>query len=101
MMMARDRTLERAVREHSIPISKMLVALVERGMRSGEFRRLDRQHTVLSIAGLTVSYFNMAPALRMITGQDPFSKVNLAKRKSEALKFIRYALFRNPEAEER
>jgi TetR/AcrR family transcriptional regulator len=98
MMMAGDRTLERAVREHSIPISKMLVSLVGRGMRSGEFRRLDRQHTVLSLAGLTASYFNMAPALRLITGQDPFSKANLAKRKSEVLKFIRYALFRNPEA---
>jgi hypothetical protein len=37
----------------------------------------------------------------MITGQDPFSKANLAKRKAEVLRFIRYALFRNPEAVER
>jgi TetR/AcrR family transcriptional regulator len=101
MMMAGDRTLERVVREHSLPISKMLVALVERGTRSGEFRSFDRRHTVLSIAGLTVSYFNMAPALRLITGQDPFSKANLAKRKSEVLSFIRHALFTNPEARER
>jgi len=30
----------------------------------------------------------------------PPAKANLAKRKSEVLKFIRYALFRNPEARE-
>jgi TetR/AcrR family transcriptional regulator len=100
MMMVGDRTLELMVREHSLPLSKMLLALLERGMRSGEFRRLDRQHTVLSLAGLTMFYFNMAPALRMITGQDPFTKANLARRKAEVLKFIRYALFRNPEARE-
>jgi TetR/AcrR family transcriptional regulator len=100
MMMAGDRTLERMVREHSIPLSKMLLALVERGMRSGEFRCLDRRHTVISLAALTVFYFNIAPALRIITGQDPFTKASLARRKAEVLKFIRYALFQNPEAAE-
>jgi hypothetical protein len=34
----------------------------------------------------------------MVTGQDPYSKANLATRKAEVLKFIRYALFRDPEA---
>jgi hypothetical protein len=33
----------------------------------------------------------------MISGQDPFTRSNLAKRKAEALKFIRYALFRDPQ----
>lgn len=101
VMMEGDRNLERIIREYSIPLRKLLVALLERGMRSGEFRRLDRDHAIVSIAGLTVHYFNLAPAVRMITGQDPFSKANLAKRKAEVLRFIRYALFRNPEAVER
>jgi hypothetical protein len=68
-------------------------------MKSGEFRRLNTGHTIVSIAGLTVHYFNVAPAIRLITGQDPFSKANLATRKAQVLKFIRYALFRDPEAE--
>lgn len=42
--------------------------------------------------------FNVAPAFRMTSGQDPFSKANLARRKAAVLDFIRYALFRNPEA---
>lgn len=98
MMMEGDRTLERMVREHSTPLMKMLVALLARGMKSGEFRSLDPEHTLVSIAGLTAHYFNIAPAIRAITGKDPYSKGNLAKRKSEVLNFLRYALFRNPEA---
>ena len=100
MMMEGDRNLERIVREHSMPLKDLLVALLRRGMRSGEFRRLDPEHTLVSIAGLTGHYFNIAPAIRAITGQDPYSRSNLARRKTEVLNFIRYALFRDPEAVE-
>jgi TetR/AcrR family transcriptional regulator len=100
MMMEGDRALERMIREHSLPLGKLWAALLARGMKSGEFRRLNKEHTIVSIAGLTVHYFNIAPAFRVITGQDPYSKANLAMRKAEVLKFIRYALFRNPEAAE-
>ena len=100
MMMEGDPGLERMIREHSIPLKKLCEALLERGMKSGEFRRLNKGHTLVSIAGLTAHYFNIAPAFRVITGQDPYSKANLATRKAEVLKFIRYALFRDPEATE-
>jgi TetR/AcrR family transcriptional regulator len=98
MMMEGDRALERMIREHSLPLKKLLVALLERGMKSGEFRRMDKAHTIVSISGLTAHYFNIAPAFRVVTGQDPYSKANLATRKAEVLRFIRYALFRDPEA---
>jgi TetR/AcrR family transcriptional regulator len=100
MMMEGDPGLERMIREYSVPLKKLLEALLERGMKAGEFRRLSKEHTLVSIAGLTAHYFNIAPAFRMITGQDPYSKANLAARKVEVLKFIRYALFRDPEGTE-
>jgi TetR/AcrR family transcriptional regulator len=98
MMMEGDRALEQLIRNHSIPLKRRLVAVLERGMKSGEFRRVDKNHAIISIAGLIVHYFNIAPAFRLVTGQDPFSKVNLETRKAEVLNFIRYALFRHPEA---
>ena len=98
MMMEGDRALERTIREHSIPLKKQLMAVLERGMKSGEFRRMDKGHAIISIAGLAAHYFNIAPAIRLVTGQDPYSKANLATRKAEVLNFIRYALFRDPEA---
>ena len=98
MMMEGDRTFARIIREHSYPLMKLLTGVIARGIKAGEFRDLDPAHTLVSIAGLTGHYFNIAPAIRLITGEDPYSKANLAKRKAEVLKFIRYALFRNPEA---
>jgi TetR/AcrR family transcriptional regulator len=98
MMMEGDRALERTIREHSIPFKNLLMGVLERGMKSGEFRRMDKGHAIVSIAGLTVHYFNIAPAFRLVTGQDPYSKANLTMRKAEVLNFIRYALFRDPEA---
>jgi hypothetical protein len=88
------------IRQNSLLLKNRLLPLLERGMQSGEFRRLNKVHAIVSIAGLTAHYFNIAPALRMITGQDPFTKGKLARRKAEILKFIRYALFQNPEASE-
>jgi TetR/AcrR family transcriptional regulator len=101
MMMEGDPALERLIREHSLPLKKLLVAVLARGMKAGKFRDLDKAHTIVSIAGLTAHYFNIAPAYRVITGQDPYSRANLAKRKAEVLKFIRYALFRHPEGGEK
>jgi len=98
MLMEEDRAAERMIRRYSIPLKHLLVALLSRGIRAGEFRPLDPEHTLVSITGMTNHYFNIAPAIRIITGQNPFSKANLAKRKAEVLNFIRYALFCDPEA---
>ncbi len=100
MLMEGDPRMERMIREHSMPLKKLLVALLERGMKAGEFRRFNKEHTIVSIAGMTAHYFNLAPAFRVITGQDAYSEANLATRKQEVLKFIRYALFRDPEGKE-
>src|SRR5208337_5079440 len=53
MMMEGDRALERMIREHSIPLKNLLLSVLERGMKSGEFRRLNAGHTIVSIAGMT------------------------------------------------
>jgi len=98
MMMEGDRRLERMIREHSIPLMKQLSELLERGMKSGEFRRQDTTQAIMSISGVTAHYFNIAPALRTVTGHDPYRKTKLAERKQAVLNFVRYALFRNPEA---
>jgi TetR/AcrR family transcriptional regulator len=89
---------ERIVQHYLAPLSEKIVELIGRGIRGGEFRSLDVHHTAISLAGLTVFYFSAAPEVRMISGLDPYDPTNLARRKAEVLKFIRYALFRNPEA---
>jgi TetR/AcrR family transcriptional regulator len=99
MLMADEKTWVRVAREHGLPRLKALLKVIERGMRAGEFRRMDSTHAAISLVSLIVFYFSSAPVLRAVSGIDAYAKANLARRKEEVLKFVRYALFKNPESE--
>jgi TetR/AcrR family transcriptional regulator len=98
LMLTGGRPLERLAKEHIEPLSRKLAGLIERGMRQGEFRRVESVHTVISLAALTVFYFSSAPIVRLVGHIDPYNPRQLEQRKKEVLDFIRYALFRKPEA---
>jgi TetR/AcrR family transcriptional regulator len=100
LMMAGDRSVERIIKLHFVPLFRRLAALIERGVQSGEFRPLDARHTAISLVALLVFYFNAAPMAQKIGNIDVFDRAQQALRKKEVLKFIRYALFTNPEAVE-
>jgi TetR/AcrR family transcriptional regulator len=97
LLVAGGRPLERLAERHFRPLHQKLVQVIERGIRSGELRRVDSGHAVLSLVGLTVFYFSAAPVLKALRNIDPYQKAQLAERKQEVLKFIRYGLFRHPE----
>lgn len=97
-MMAHGRPFERLARKYSRPVSARFREVIERGMRSGEFRASDTYHTVISLAALTSYYFAAAPVLRILGQTDPYDEAQLARRKEEVLSFVRHALFQNPEA---
>ena len=96
MLMADEKTWVRVAREHGLPRLKALLKVIERGMRAGEFRRMDSTHAAISLVALIVFYFSSAPVLRAVSGIDAYAKANMARRKKEVLKFVRYALFKNP-----
>ena len=98
LSMSGGRRFERLARKYSVPLADRLAAVIERGVRSGEFRPVDPEHTVISLAALTRFYFAVAPILRAVTGNDPYEEGNLRRRRNEVLEFVRYGLFRNPEA---
>ena len=97
-MMAGGKRTKRLVQKYFKPRSVAVAKLLERGMRSGEFRRTDLFHTVLSIISLIVFYFSAAPVLQLLGDADTYSPANLKRRKGEVLDFIRHALFTHPEA---
>jgi TetR/AcrR family transcriptional regulator len=99
MLMADQKSLVRLAREYFLPRSKALLKVIERGMRNGELRRMDSTHAAISLLSLIVFYFSSAPVLRAVSGIDAYAKANLARRKEEVLKFVRYALFKNSESE--
>src|SRR5215468_3848624 len=83
MMMAGGRLPERLVRKYFKPRSDAFAALLDRGMRSGEFRSADRFHTAVSIVALIVFYFSCAPVLRLLGHSDAYSQAHLKRRKQE------------------
>jgi TetR/AcrR family transcriptional regulator len=99
MLMAGEKSWVRLAREHGMPRWKALHSLLERGMRTGEFRRSDSIHAAVSLVSLIVFYFSSAPVLRAVGGIDPYAKANVERRRAEVLKFVRYALFKDPESE--
>lgn len=90
--------LERLVRRHFAPRTAAMHRLLERGIRAGEFRRVDPMHAGISIAALIVFYFSAAEVLRFLGHHDAYSPANLARRKKEVLAFIRHGLFTHPNA---
>ncbi len=97
MMLTGDRCSEHLVANRLRPVAQALRALLRRGIRAGEFRPFDADHTAISLVALTVFYFSAAPAIRLVSGRDPFSPSNMRRRKTEVLRFIRHALLKKVE----
>jgi TetR/AcrR family transcriptional regulator len=95
-MSAGGRFAEGLVRKYFEPRGQAVGRLLERGMRDGEFRRVDHFHTAVSIVALIVFYFSAAPVLEMLGHADAYAARNLKRRKLEVLDFIRHALFVHP-----
>ncbi len=98
MLMADEKTWVRLAREHGLPRMKALLKVIERGMRTGELRRMDSFHIAISLVSLIAFYFSSASVLRAVSGEDPYTKANVGRRKKEVLKFVRYAIFTDPES---
>jgi AcrR family transcriptional regulator len=98
LMMAGGKTLERLVQKYFVPRVQALDKLLERGMRTKEFRKADCHHTAVSIAALIVFYFSSSQVVSMLHQGDAYSEENLLRRKQEVFDFIRYGLFQDPEA---
>jgi TetR/AcrR family transcriptional regulator len=80
------------VRQYLRPFHNQLVLTIEEGMAAGEFRRVDPDHTALSILGMTTSYFAAAPILSEIVGRDLLAPKSVEARKRALLDFLDHGL---------
>jgi TetR/AcrR family transcriptional regulator len=102
MAAGRDRAphLERIVKLYFRPLFGRVARVLREGQAAGEFRAVDPMHFVPSMIAVIVFYFTSAPALRVMTGKDPFSAKNVAARRAAVLDFISAALFQ-PQSKKR
>lgn len=88
--------VERIVKQYFQPLFLNLAQLLKEGQRQGEFRAVDPWQFVPSMISLITFYFNAAPIVRMMTGEDALSPKRLAERRAAVQDFISAALFSLP-----
>jgi hypothetical protein len=79
-------------REYMRPFVNRLNSLVEAGIESGEFRRVDPKHTAFTIMGMTTSYFAAAPIFSAVVGHDLLAPQAVRERKVALMDFLEHAL---------
>lgn len=85
--------LERVANQYFKPLFFSLNQLIREGQKLGEFREVDPWHFVPSMIALITFYFNSAPVVRMMTGEDPLSPNRLGERRAAVLDYISAAIF--------
>lgn len=98
LMIAGGKELEKVVQLYFVPRAQALGAVLERGMRDGEFRLADVRHTAVSITAMIVFYFSASRVLKILGNSDAYSEASLKQRKQEVIDFIRHGLFADPNA---
>src|SRR5207302_6234672 len=83
----------RIVQRYLRPLQQKLAQGLVQGIQSGEFRRVNPLHFVLSMVAMNVFYFASAPVIAMITGRDPLEPARIAERRVAVLDLISAALF--------
>ena len=82
------------VREYFRPFHKRLRSLIQEGVASGEFRKVDAEQTVFTMLGMTVFYFAAAPVMSQVSGRNVLSPQALKERKRALLDFLDHGLMR-------
>ena len=75
------------------PLYNRVEKLIQEGIASGDFRRVDPVQTVTSIIGIIVFYFTSMPAQQYMHSGDPGSPERIAARRAAVLDFICAAIF--------
>lgn len=98
-MMASDgKGKQQLARKYLAPRSEAVRALLARGMQEGVFRQADVNHTSLSMVAVVAFFFTAAPVLKLIDGPSALDDEHIQRRKEQALEFIRFGIFADPNA---
>ena len=87
------KNIHRLVTTYFQPVFRRVSAVIEEGIESGDFRRVNPMHFLLTIVSSIVFYFISTPVLQAVTGIDPLAPERLAERRAAVLDFVSAALF--------
>jgi TetR/AcrR family transcriptional regulator len=85
--------LNRIFPKYLRPIGLRVLALVQEGIDSGEFRAVNPTHFVPSAIGSIVHYFLTAPLRSKFMDDNPWAGQSITERRAAVLDFVAAALF--------
>ena len=92
-MMSRRRKLDWMVRTYHRPLHNRVAQTIKEGIARGDFRRVNPDHTVFTIFGMTMYYFSTAPLASQIWKRNVLRPENVAERRRAVLDFLKHGLF--------
>jgi TetR/AcrR family transcriptional regulator len=93
-VIGRGQSLHWIAQAYFGPLYRRLSATIRAGIARREFRRVDPQHTALTLIAMTVFYFAAAPVLTELWGCNPLAPSRVAARRRSVLDFLEHGLFR-------
>ena len=96
MMRAREGNsvhIDRLVKTYFQPIYRRVGELLRKGIKEGEFRKVNPAHFVPSMVAMIIFYFSSAPVMQKIVRFNPLAPERIAERRAAVLDFISAALF--------
>jgi TetR/AcrR family transcriptional regulator len=84
--------LEELTRQYMIPLYERAGAGVASNVARGVFRGTDPHHFLVSVGGVTLFYFLIAPMLRVVWNRDPLAPQAVAERAAAARDCLLYGL---------
>ncbi len=100
-LMEGGKHIVRITRQYIQPVQQALSQTVARGVKGGEFRRVDAVQTILTINAMIVSYFAVAPMLSQVLGREALHPQAVTARRRAIVEFLEYGLFRHPQRRRR
>lgn len=88
--------IEWILRDYQRPLLRSFIAILEAGVREGEFRKIDPEQASLSVFGAMVSYFAAAPLWSRFLGRDLLRPAALDARRRALLDFLSHGLLPAP-----
>jgi hypothetical protein len=92
-LLNRGPNLDWIVSDYYRPLHSRLVLLIEEGISTGEFRRVDAKNTAFTVISMMVFYFAAAPVLSRILGHDALRPPEVLKRRQAVQDFLEHGLY--------
>jgi AcrR family transcriptional regulator len=100
VLLERGKRADRYIASMGVSYLEAVEALVEEGIRSGSFRKVDARSLVYSFSAIPAFFFLMAPVLERVLGEEAVSRQAVETFAEAVADLVMFGLVARPEDED-